>query len=385
MNEGLNASVSSLDDVRDELFSLAERGEPAPPRVCAELAKAIQAHFDKADDPVAWMVRRSDGEVHWDEVDCIFNTVGSADDAARLLTDGDPDGYTFRAFAVFGAPVTPALDDSATGNALTASQLICHLIDKHQGEAITQQAMRSWLAEIDVGQTAGLVQTIDVHTSVKRIKVVSGYDLRDGTGASDALYNLAVEHGADQATAAGLAHHINGALNELQGSVYSMADLSTLVHCGPPGTHPDDAPAEAVHPYAPIAMRDPPVAHEPEVHEPAEPKLENACPHLACVYAVPAEGSSHSGHQLYTIHDEPVPLADNWRLMNPTCGDPRSLGNDHRRNLPTAHAAVPEEMGPNDDPKNARYRRAPERIAYRRGWNACRGAMLAASPEVTNG
>jgi hypothetical protein len=43
---------------------------------------------------------------------------------------------------------------------------------------------------------------------------------------------------------------------------------------------------------------------------------------------------------------------------------------------------VPDEMGSEDDPKGARYRRAPERIAYRRGWNDCRSAMLAAAPEV---
>ena len=63
-------------------------------------------------------------------------------------------------------------------------------------------------------------------TLIDQIKVSSGYHLRDGTGASDALYNLAVKHGANEAEAAGFAHHANGAMNELQSCVYSLATLA---------------------------------------------------------------------------------------------------------------------------------------------------------------
>lgn len=155
------------------------------------------------------------------------------------------------------------------------------------------------------------------------------------------------------------------------------------------------------------------------------------------IYAVAADGVSESGDQLYTIHDEPVPMADNWRLVasaiqpaqahvaetnwrerdrrrvmnldidwEKACHaaneraeltDPKAAARlrsslmsiievgilaglhapSKAMGLPRVASRMPAEMGPNDDPKEARYRRAPERIAYRRGWNACRKAMLA--------
>ncbi len=66
----------------------------------------------------------------------------------------------------------------------------------------------------------------EFNTSIRRFKEATGHHLRDGTGASDALYNLAVKHGAGEIEAAGHAHNVNGALNELQSCTYNMATLA---------------------------------------------------------------------------------------------------------------------------------------------------------------
>ncbi len=68
-------------------------------------------------------------------------------------------------------------------------------------------------------------EVVDKRKLIDSIKSASGYHLRDGTGASDAIYNLAVKHGANEIEAAGFSHHVNGAMNELQSCVYNMARL----------------------------------------------------------------------------------------------------------------------------------------------------------------
>lgn len=73
---------------------------------------------------------------------------------------------------------------------------------------------------------------------IRRIKEASTLHLRDGTGAMDALYTLAVAHGASAQAAAGHAHNANGAMSELQGAIYSMATLAA--HPVTPAT-PDPA------------------------------------------------------------------------------------------------------------------------------------------------
>jgi hypothetical protein len=52
-------------------------------------------------------------------------------------------------------------------------------------------------------------------------------------------------------------------------------------------------------------------------HPSKEPHMtQKTTPTGKAVYAVPADGVSPSGHQLYTIHDEPVAMADNWKLLD---------------------------------------------------------------------
>lgn len=51
-----------------------------------------------ADVVEIWMIRRNDGEVHWDETACVFPDEASASQEARLMTDNDQDGYSFGAF-----------------------------------------------------------------------------------------------------------------------------------------------------------------------------------------------------------------------------------------------------------------------------------------------
>lgn len=41
-----------------------------------------------------------------------------------------------------------------------------------------------------------------------------------------------------------------------------------------------------------------------------------ARPDRMTVYAVPAEATNDKGEQLYTITDQPIPMADNWRLQS---------------------------------------------------------------------
>jgi len=61
---------------------------------------------------------------------------------------------------------------------------------------------------------------------ISRLKTLSNVYLRDGTGATDALYNLAVKHGASEQEAAGFAHHANHGLNDLQSLIYDMAAIA---------------------------------------------------------------------------------------------------------------------------------------------------------------
>ena len=57
------------------------------------------------------MIRRNDGEVHWDDTGCVFHDEASASQEARLMTDSDPDGYSFCAFALRSSDPRQAVPD----------------------------------------------------------------------------------------------------------------------------------------------------------------------------------------------------------------------------------------------------------------------------------
>lgn len=65
----------------------------------------------RGDGVEVWMIRRNDGEVHWDETGCVFHDEASASQEARLMTDSDPDGYSFGAFALHSGGPRQAVPD----------------------------------------------------------------------------------------------------------------------------------------------------------------------------------------------------------------------------------------------------------------------------------
>lgn len=60
---------------------------------------------------------------------------------------------------------------------------------------------------------------LDVRTSAGMNNICAAMHFKDGQGASDAIYTLAVEHGAESYVAAGFAHTVNNAMLAL----YEMA------------------------------------------------------------------------------------------------------------------------------------------------------------------
>ncbi|WP_291774847.1 hypothetical protein [Luteibacter sp.] len=67
----------------------------------------------------------------------------------------------------------------------------------------------------------------------------------------------------------------------------------------------------------------------PFASQPAEqPRGEPA--HVKFVYVVAADAVSDGGHQLYTLHDEPVPMADNWRLVDPVSKSEQAVAQERK-------------------------------------------------------
>lgn len=86
---------------------LADHGATVEPLYTAQ-PKPGQTRGDGVE---VWMIRRNDGEVHWDETGCVFHDEASASQEARLMTDSDPDGYSFGAFALRSSAPRQAVPD----------------------------------------------------------------------------------------------------------------------------------------------------------------------------------------------------------------------------------------------------------------------------------
>lgn len=52
--------------------------------------------------PVAYMILRSDGEVHWDEVDCIHRNYGEALEVVETMNE-EGDGFTYRVLPLYAS------------------------------------------------------------------------------------------------------------------------------------------------------------------------------------------------------------------------------------------------------------------------------------------
>lgn len=61
---------------------------------------------------------------------------------------------------------------------------------------------------------------------------------KDGVDACDALYELAVKHGANDTAAAGFAHHVNGALALLEGQVHDGLRRESVMEGALAGSRP---------------------------------------------------------------------------------------------------------------------------------------------------
>lgn len=68
-----------------------------------------------------------------------------------------------------------------------------------------------------------------IKTQKRLIRSCARDAMRDGVGAMDALYELAVKHGADPKVASGFAHTANGAFALMEGDVASALSLVDVV------------------------------------------------------------------------------------------------------------------------------------------------------------
>ncbi len=80
---------------------------------------------------------------------------------------------------------------------------------------------RAALASAPVPQpSAPVASTEQVSGHDRLLRAAATQEAKDGIGAMDALFDLAVKHGASRTAAAGFAHVANGALATLEGQVH---------------------------------------------------------------------------------------------------------------------------------------------------------------------
>lgn len=91
-------------------------------------------------------------------------------------------------------------------------------------------AWEAWQARAALAATpaAPVAEDVRHRNGVRKLQAASASQARkDGVDAGDALYALAVKHGASKTEAAGFAHHINGAFALLEGQVHDGLSRET--------------------------------------------------------------------------------------------------------------------------------------------------------------
>ncbi len=87
-------------------------------------------------------------------------------------------------------------------------------------EEATHDAWLAWQAALAAQPSPGGQDAREREGWRKMQKAAASQTRKDGVGACDALYELAVKHGASDREAAGFAHHVNGSLALLESQVH---------------------------------------------------------------------------------------------------------------------------------------------------------------------
>jgi hypothetical protein len=107
----LNDAMQVMAKLCNYSFNKAYRADAAWKVIKAAIAS--QPAEQPRGEPVAWMLRDSDGNVHWDEV-CIFSTEGGATEEAACLQDDG--GEELFAFPLYADPIAQPKPEQAMGD-----------------------------------------------------------------------------------------------------------------------------------------------------------------------------------------------------------------------------------------------------------------------------